>query len=172
MKIDFALFPGWESLNAFEFNIYPNELVVITNANAEQFKAAEHLFTHYANEGDPKLIEDVLRDSGFFAVTGSQAVWEHDSPFTLDDLLKLFEANLERAKEEADSTADSEEGIASENLTLKVAEAMGWKWEDDEELANYCLKATREEIAAATLEHFKRWLANRNQTDENKTSNG
>jgi hypothetical protein len=62
--------PGWESLSAYRFNVYPHALVVITNADVEEFRKAVGVFELAAEEGYGRLIEEILQSMGHFAVTG------------------------------------------------------------------------------------------------------
>jgi hypothetical protein len=70
--------PGWEALHAYRLYIYPNNLVVLTNASETEFRAAVTRMGKLAEEGNGKNIEEVLYNMGFFAVAGNYTGVEVD----------------------------------------------------------------------------------------------
>lgn len=64
-------YPGWEECHAFEWNEYPDELIVITNATREQFDAAIAERDAKCQRGEMENIETTLNRRGFFAAVGS-----------------------------------------------------------------------------------------------------
>jgi len=60
----------WDEIKVYHFFIYPDALVVLTNANQEEFNKAviEVRASHVS--GEIKNIDDVLRDAGFICLAG------------------------------------------------------------------------------------------------------
>lgn len=58
---------SWDSINTFHFNVYPDELVILTNAPEEAFKNAVRKFGECASRN----IDDILHEMGYVAVCGS-----------------------------------------------------------------------------------------------------
>ena len=52
----------------------------------------------------------------------------------------------------------TEELEMAQDCALSAMRDAGYDWEGDEELMRYCLKATDNEAAEATLLHFTRWV--------------
>lgn len=62
---------SWEFLSAFEFDWFPDNLTVITNATRGEFDDAVKEFSRRHATGDnARNIEDILRERGYVAVTG------------------------------------------------------------------------------------------------------
>ncbi len=59
---------AWTDLQSYEYNIYPDSLIVVTNASLEQFNEAVDAQGKSHEEGDPKNIEVILQERGFIAV--------------------------------------------------------------------------------------------------------
>lgn len=58
-------------------------------------------------------------------------------------------------------TADGyEQGERLNADALWLMESIGFKFEDDRDLMDYCIKATPPECCAATIASFIRWLSN------------
>ena len=57
----------------------------------------------------------------------------------------------------------TEELEMAQDCALSAMRDAGYDWEGDEELMRYCLKATQEECADATREHFLRWAKEQQQ---------
>ncbi len=60
---------SWEQLNAYRLDVFPDNLTVITNANPQDFVAACVQFHQEHQTGSGPAIEEILRSSGFAAVT-------------------------------------------------------------------------------------------------------
>ena len=60
----------------------------------------------------------------------------------------------------------TEELETAQGCALSAMRDAGYDWEADEQLMHYCLKATDEECAEATLLHFKRWVEEQQRDDE------
>lgn len=62
---------SWEELNIYQFAVFPDVLLVMTNASPEAFTEATETFDcDRSNEGrDVRNIETVLHDMGYVAMT-------------------------------------------------------------------------------------------------------
>jgi hypothetical protein len=82
------------------------------------------------------------------------------NPETVASVRAMFVKNITAA---ADESKDAE-FIVMQEAALNSAKAIGFDWEtaplsDAFTLADYCLKATSPECAAATLQAFDKWVA-------------
>jgi len=59
-------------------------------------------------------------------------------------------ADALRTQRSLDDAGDSDDGEAL-NAAFEVARKYGWNWEDDEDFASWCLKATDQEICTEGL---------------------
>tara|TARA_R100000655_G_scaffold14716_6_gene33120 strand:+ start:2308 stop:2934 length:627 start_codon:yes stop_codon:yes gene_type:complete len=75
--------------------------------------------------------------------------------------MKNQQQKIEAALTALNSYVEASKQDALEDVqdhALSAIRDAGYDWEADEQLMHYCLKATDEECAEATLLHFKRWV--------------
>lgn len=62
----------WTELHSYEFNPFPDTLIVTTNANRATFDAAAKQLAARHADGDMVAIEEILRAMGHAAITGQR----------------------------------------------------------------------------------------------------
>ena len=82
---------SWTELHGYQFEVYPNDLFVVTNAAQHEFDKAVEVVRQSHDEGHIKNIDDVLREWGFMAVCGENS--NHKVPIN-----DMFEDNLSHKK--------------------------------------------------------------------------